>query len=168
MAQHTLPGRVWPTRELLGLGGPDARVEVVRDRGRPGLVGVRVDKMVPDCGGSLDDRRRMRRSVMTFWIDPLRDDVPVESAWQSYAKGSDELEIDGRVTYTAWARTADGRWYPSAWRTVTRLNLPDRRSTTATDGRLRVWAGERLGAEWFSAPAAREGDRPPTATAPGR
>jgi hypothetical protein len=151
-ARDTLPGRVWPTRVMLGAYGPDARTEVVRDPGRPGLVGMRVDQMVSACGAAMNDRRRMGRSVMTFWLDPVRDDVPVESTWQSYAPGSDELEIDGRVTYTDWGRTADGRWYPAAWRAVTRLGREGKRTVQTQDWRLRVWAGERLRAEWFADP----------------
>lgn len=163
MAADTLPGKVWPTREGLSAYGTNVTLEVVWDRGRPGLVGLRMDRYAPNRAEDVNDRRRMQHDVMTFWLDPLRDDVPVEATSQSYAKGSAELESDGRTTYTAWDRTSDGRWYPSAWRVVTRFNQRGEWTARTEDWRLQVWTGERLGAEWFADPTTNR-DAPPTAT----
>ena len=159
MAEETLPGKVWPTREGLQAYGTDVRLEAIRDRGRPGLVGLRMDRHGPGHPhGLMEDQRRMWLDVTTFWFDPLRDDVPVEATWRVYAKGSGELETDGRTTCTDWARTADGRWYPAAWQVVTRFNREGSWTVHTEEWRLRVWAGERLGAEWFAGPTRNDND----------
>src|SRR5439155_5892982 len=132
----------------LGLFGADSKAALRADKDRPGLVGLRIEQMIQDGSG---DETRKRKNVSVHWLDPAKDDLPVELVWQTYTPKGDKVETEAHITYTAYAKTDDGRWYPSAWRAVVKTT---RRATikNSTEAHMQLWSGRKLGAEWFDDP----------------
>jgi hypothetical protein len=147
-----IPGRIWPT--LLGLGIVESTVkwELLRDPDRAGLVGLRVVRATPD------DEYRIEQ---TFWLDPARDDIPVESIKTNKTGG--DLVIHTRTVYSDPKQTPDGMWYPSRWRKWEDSG-PITDDAPQWDYLLRVYPAHRVDDAWFTGEAIRIGT--PAATQP--
>jgi hypothetical protein len=150
-ARMTLPGNLWPTRVTIGLYGSESKAELLRDDKHPGLVGLRVEQMIVMGGQGENDRQK---TISVRWLDPKRDDLPVESWWQTFKRDGETIETESHTTYTAFAQTPDGRWYPSAWKSVVTTT---RRAMTGSSSvhHMQVWPGRTLEAKWFRDPMIR-------------
>ncbi|HZZ43453.1 MAG TPA: hypothetical protein VFE58_10995 [Tepidisphaeraceae bacterium] len=159
-AQNTLPGHLWPTRNSLGNIGADAKTGIIVDPARPGLVALYIER------SSRGREMQFERSVNLLWIDPAKGDVPVETTYTVYwPDKKDMVQVENHTAYSGWTKAANGSWYPTAWRTVTWGEYGQgMKYTDATEHRLRVWTGIRLGSEWFGEPRA-EGVGPATVPA---
>jgi hypothetical protein len=141
----SLPAKIWPTRANLGLFGPDAKAQLLTDPAKPGLIGLRTDRVYFGAG------MKPMRSMATFWFDPSRDDMPVESVSVTYKGTTDVEDTRFEHRFTGYEKTSKGRWYPSEWVITTKMAEPNRHAYTEKV-HARVWSDEKLPDEWFRRP----------------
>jgi hypothetical protein len=120
LASVGLGGEIWPTRYKISMGGTDSQAEIITDSARPGLLGIHVER-----SGMSDGRKERYES--TYWIDPGKDDMPVERLWRVHADGNLTTEVSTK--YLEYAQLPDGKWYPKRWQETRSQRLP-RRPTT--------------------------------------
>jgi hypothetical protein len=144
LAQEGLGGAVWPSGGGSSIGSTDSKAELITDPARPGLVGITSERTWKEQGQSI-------RSESVSWIDPTRDDMPVEKTWRYWVNGS--LFTETSTKYLEYAQLPDGQWYPKRW-VETRLDNVPRRSTTQltkslTQYNLLVVPNMTLDKDWF-------------------
>jgi len=148
-----LGGTIWPNRWRLNLiGSSSARASLISDAKHAKLTGLRVQHLMPRENG------RKERQEHVIWLDPARDDLPVESAWRVFDNDGKTVRLEVRRQYLEYARLANGQWYPLRWK-YTRTQFPTRKqastqpATRVTEYNLVVAPGMELGQEWFVNPA---------------
>jgi hypothetical protein len=144
-AQSFLPGRIWPTRIGLGAFGADAKLRVITDPAKPGLIALQVDQTYPDFD------MKPRRVLKTYWLDPAKDDMPVERTHITYVGTTDREETRSDQKFGVYAKTAEGKWYPPEWTTITTMYQPQETIYRQTE-RVRIWPGKALEPRWFKRP----------------
>jgi hypothetical protein len=140
------PFNAWPTRAAIGLYGADAKAEFITDKTKPALVGLRTTQVYPGT------EMKPTRTINTFWLDPAKDDMPVESVHITYYGTTDKKYLHSESRFTAYAQTDAGQWYPSAWSSTTSVHIEDKVTTNETKSFARAWTSETLGDEWFQKP----------------
>jgi hypothetical protein len=149
---YDLPGQLWPSRLALGAftGGT---WETRADPDRPGLIALRHVRGTPDGG---------YRREWTYWLDPARDDLPVESLETN--KAGEGFVNRTRRVYSDFKRTAAGQWYPSRigeW--ITLGDTPDEPPPPPRESVVEVYPGHPVDREWFGDLAERLNRAAPTA-----
>jgi hypothetical protein len=150
---YTLTGEIWPGRHIMDYKhGNRIKIEVqlLTSPDRPGQVGVQVDE-----SGLAIVIMRNSRLQMIWWLDPARNDVPVEKIKRFYGlKG--ELENEEVTKYAEYAQLPNGLWYPTAWETTdSNFSGGDVHVRAKVKGCLQFVPGMALDAEWFSDPQER-------------
>jgi hypothetical protein len=150
---YTLTGDIWPGRHIIDYKhGNRIKIEVqlLTSPDRPGQVGVQVDE-----SGLAMIVMRSSRLQMIWWLDPARNDVPVEKIKRFYGlKG--ELENEEVTKYAEYAQLPNGLWYPTAWETTdSNFSGGDVHVRAKVKGCLQLVPGMALDAEWFSDPQER-------------
>jgi len=114
----SLSASIWPGRRIFDYSHiPYANVhlEVVTDSSHQGLVGLDVHISNMQQYGSDPQPTESRE---TFWLDPTRDDMPIERIKQYYL--SDRiLSKEVHVRYLAYAQLKGGQWHPTHWLSTT-------------------------------------------------
>jgi hypothetical protein len=144
--------QIWPHigQDISFRGQPKPFVEILLDRTRPELVVLRVKGEIPGFGAS--STRPYYWWDDYYWLDPKRDYLPVESVEYS----SDREDAPTHIVYLAFARLADGRWYPT--HSQARTFFPA--STGVSDPGYgdewrQVLQDQKLEDQWFTDPAGR-------------
>jgi hypothetical protein len=140
----TLPGHLWPTRAELDVYGTETKAEVIMSPERKGLVALRVETRI-----EVSDSPRKQRRVTTYWMDPMKDDMPVETLRQSYKADGQILAEETRIVYQDPVQAKNGRWYPSKW-VQTIKKHGGKELNQMTEVHLKVWSDRQLGKEWFA------------------
>jgi len=109
---YCLPSNLWKGREELFLYGYGPKADTVKDPSRPGVIGLRLRE-----GDFSEEAKGLQRTEKVFWIDPARNDVPVETVVDSrkYGKGGVVTRTQFLTNYDQYARLDDGTWYPVHW-----------------------------------------------------
>ncbi len=148
---YTLPGHLWRTREAIGLFGADGKASLLADKDRPTLIALRTEQMTN--GRDM----KWQKDASTYWIDPARNDVPVETLLQIYqpvveaGNSPPRIENEIHTIRTRFEKTGNGTWYPSEWRTsFTQHGQTE--SVSGEQNHLQVWGGKTLPPEWFNPP----------------
>jgi hypothetical protein len=150
-----LSSTLWPDRGTLGLFGTDTKVELIGDVMRPGIVGVQIERLA--FVGNRKGEQVQRKEWEIRWIDPAKDDLPVETHSRAYAPDGATLDTEWHSTYGDYLQTAGGQWYPSTATRVIRSRLPGGSERTATEKtHLRVFSGKTLDDAWFGDLAQRD------------
>lgn len=141
-----LPPKIWPTQMSLRANATTAKTELITDPARTGLVGLRVAQIVMLDGEEYG-------SEHTFWLDPARDDIPLESTETTKA-GTGSMAYR-KTVFAEPKQTSTGRWYPSRWTEYSGFDP----ITPATEPKghflLRVHPGYPVDASWFVNPVER-------------
>jgi hypothetical protein len=145
LGQFSLQSHVWKTQVGMGAFGADAKVKLVRDEKRPGMVGLQVDQKYP--GRDMKPTRMLN----TYWMDPAKDDVPVERTQITFVELTEKEEIRFETKFEKYAQTEKGQWYPSEWTTVTTMHYQGT-DVRHSKNRLQIWVGKTVGEEWFKKP----------------
>ncbi len=153
-----LAGKIWPSRYVTGIrAGTDA--SLTQDAAHPGLIGIRY-KRTPQ-----PDEGTTEINESTWWLDPVRDDMPVETTWSSSPRAGAAVRTEMRVRYLDYAQLPDGQWYPTRWQED--RSDRDRKTGKMVPStqyyRLQIWPKLRLGDEWFRPPEPPPTTQPPPA-----
>lgn len=157
---------VWPSAEFTMIEIPGTVATLLTDKDRPGLIGVR-------CEGANDfdptHRLNLPRTRMTFWIDPARDDMPIETVREDRPTTRGGLTYVTRTEFKEHARLPNGRWYPTRWtgNQTSDDGEPDS-NRPVNEWRLGIYPGAKLDADWFERPGKNHVDKlaQPAATRP--
>jgi hypothetical protein len=148
---RTLAGFTWPTRVRLGVFGADAKASIITDaKNHPGQLGLHVEQML-----FVTDMTQKQLDVDTYWLDPSRDDMPIEWKMTQYEKDGKTISTDSTVTFLEWKQLPNGQWYPTRWTSDFVSNEGGRSIGNKQAFHLAMCPGEKLGDEWFTNPAAK-------------
>jgi hypothetical protein len=142
--------QIWPHigQKISFPGMSKPFVEVLLDRTRPELVVLHVKGEIP--GFHTSSTRSDYWWDDYYWLDPKRDYLPVESVeYRSYSG-----DAPTHTVYLAFARLADGRWYPT--HSQARTFFPANSGVSDAgygDGWLQVLQDQKLDDQWFTDPA---------------
>lgn len=148
LGQQGLAGKLWPSRFKTSIGFEGIKADILQDAAHPGLVGVHY-KTTPQ-----PDNGAAGISESTWWIDPTRDDMPVEVTWSYFQKEGGDAQIQSRVRYLEHAQLPNGQWYPTHWQEERsdRDRKTGKMVPSVQHYRLQVWPKLRLDDEWFRRP----------------
>jgi hypothetical protein len=141
-----LPGQIWPD---LAPYGADSKLQLITDKTRPGQVGLRLEQQVYMKAGVYE------REVSLCWLDPGRDDMPLERTSQRYAQDGKITGSEFKTTYLQHKQLPDGRWYPSQWRTTTIDRARGDKIMRDEECHLQLFPGATLEPAWFTNPVER-------------
>lgn len=148
MPKVSLPKQIWFGLEQLLLNNrlrKKTKVKLLEDINRPGLVGLYAEGHILSC-----DSPRRQRIEQILWIDPERDDMPVERLSRDYKQDGKTVELKLLTKYLDYAQLSDGRWYPRHWRMTTEIGEQQRKS--CREFHLQIFAGMKLDESWFTNP----------------
>ncbi len=133
---------------------------MLRDPARPGLIVVQVEQTLPFA---LQKGAANYHSDTLYWLDPARDDLPVETVTHSNSSGGEKLDSASHTVYLEFARVADGRWFPSHWQTrgFSPPSTQPVKDDGYTDFRRQIFQDQKLRAEWYGDPRLRMTDKLP-------
>jgi hypothetical protein len=143
-ARESLPGMLWLNKNNYDFYGPTAKVELFTDSSRPGKIGIR--------GSTLIQRSPTvsQREEKIFWIDPGRDDLPVETIIRDYRPDGKTIETENKTLYLDYSQLPTGQWYPAHWRGITKGKYP-----RTSEYRLLIAPNLKLAPFWFTNPVER-------------
>lgn len=151
----TLPGVLWPANNLRVLFGVDGKTEIVADSAHPGLVGLKIDKLY--FMHAMNDTQL----AQMYWFDPAKDDLSVESTEVYTSLNTHKVVLQHHNVFSAFAQTENGRWYPTRWQQLQRINdWPQGALETSWDTRVQLSTNKKLDAEWFLDPATLAATKP--------
>jgi hypothetical protein len=107
---------LWPYVGELAPGRGTRVAEVMRDPAHAGLLVLHLDQTSPF---RFNNGPANYRNDAYYWLDPSRDDLPVETVIYSNSSGGEKLDDTTHSVYLEFARAGDGRWYPSHWQSRT-------------------------------------------------
>jgi hypothetical protein len=145
-AWFSVPGEIWVGSERLFTFNPETDVKLKRDAvKRPGLIGI----LASDRFGSHE-----------VWIDPKRDDLPVEYIYTRNDGPSTTMNAHWR--FEAFAQVPGRRWHPTKWTHTITYNstVTGVIATRVTLVHLQVEPRLRLDGKWYGNPIDRVGDKP--------
>jgi hypothetical protein len=148
-----LTGRwVWPIPSALQQAILE-NITLLQDDTHPKLLGIRTHTD-PDPKRGLETT-----GDSTIWYDPARDDVAVETDYQSVpTQGAPVPSTRSQTKYLEFAQLEGSkRWYPTHWQeTYTSTNPRTRQAQTSTSHyRLQFVPTLKLADEWFQDPRPR-------------
>ena len=115
---------------------------MINDAARPGLVGVQTDdRLIPT--------EPLYRTIV--WIDPKRDDMPIERMEIEDPPEKDAPRTYYRTQYLEHAQLPDGRWYPTHWERTSVNN--GRVGSMKLIYRLQLFPGKKADPSWYTDPA---------------
>ncbi len=137
-AEQGLAGRIWPSPQMRMWFGPQTKVEVLHDAKRDNQIGLCVETM------SSPTQNTKQRNMSIFWLDPARDDMPVEKVHKTLSANGKTSKRKDITRYLDYAQLPNGQWYPTRWQTV--------RDGKSGEYILQIFPGAILSNEWFAQP----------------
>jgi len=161
MPKASLSKEIWLGREQLLLNGcrampilsklaykirrKKAKAKLLDDINHPSLVGLYVKGHFFSCCP-----RELKQIKQFLWIDPERDDMPVETLSCDYGSDAKTIELKLLTKYLDYAQLSDGRWYPTRWQMTYEVhNRPDK---YCLEFHLQLFADMKLDKSWFTDP----------------
>lgn len=141
------PGRFSFGSYALHFYQPTTSARIIHDDAHRGLLGIDV---TADYGADT-------KAISQLWVDPRRDDVPIEYTCKK-AESSGHVYSIETVRYTSWQQTPDHHWYPSRWTKQTKRDYPALKDVLHEKFYLTIDPNARLGEEWFAAPMKHFGE----------
>ena len=142
-AEQSLAGKVWPGLVGRRLAVGD-KVELMKDDKHPGQVGLREISFYQ----VRQDVKRRNETVL--WLDPAREDMPVEKTYRSYASDNKTVKNERHTKYLDYSQLPSGQWYPTRWRQTTTYRGADK---DVQEYNLQIIPNMKLDDEWFTSPA---------------
>jgi hypothetical protein len=151
LSEIALASKFWPTSFNTGIGASGTTADLLRDAARPGLVGLHY-KRVPIGQSGIT-----YSSENTWWLDPARDDMPIETTLSSTETGQPKPESVTHTRYDKFAQLPNGQWYPTQWREdrTTRNSRTEKESSSTGYYRLQIVSTLKLDDNWFTDPRTR-------------
>jgi hypothetical protein len=151
---YCLSNEVWKGREALHLYDFGPRTDTLQNKAHPRAVGVRLRE-----GDFGPKARPPARTEKIFWIDPNRDDMPLETTVreEKFAPGSDTVAttVEVHFRYLDYARLPDGRWYPTHWeQQLSRKSTQGRTFDFFLEYHLQIFPNRQLDPIWYGNRAA--------------
>jgi hypothetical protein len=140
-----LAEEIWFGREQLLLNTRKARAKLLKDIDRPDLIGLYTEGHIYRC-----DSPSSQRIEQILWIDPNRDDTPVEMLSLDYGVDGKTVELKLLTECIDYVQLPDGRWYPTHWRMTTEVGKQPRKSYR--EFYLHIFVGMKLDETWFTNP----------------
>ncbi len=153
IADEGLGGVIWPNNYRNGWQNPGVKVKAISDktRGRR-LIGLHVER-----AEQIDQGMGRRETIL--WLDPTRDDMPVEKTRRIYDGKGKTVTTEVRTQYLEFARLPNGQWYPTRWREersqAPRNKKDGKPRISVQEYNLQIVPGMKLDDEWFTNPAER-------------
>jgi len=150
--QFSLAAEIWPTRDKLQFHRPVTKVELLTAPDRPGQVALYASVSPSQYEDPESGRREQTR-----WIDPGRDDMPMEYIQVTYQPDGKTVWFRTEVRYLDHAQLPNGQWYPTRWQTKQHISrLKGRPETSRTcEYYLRIYPDVKVDKDWFTNPAER-------------
>jgi hypothetical protein len=145
LAHDSFPGQVWRTRVAMGAFGADAKFKLIKDPKEPNVICLELDQVYPG------PEMKPTRGIERHWIDVAKDDMPLRELHATYVGTSDKEYLKFETQYSAYAKTAGGRWYPTEWKTVTTMTPPSVEKSYMTT-RAQLWTDRGIDDKWFRKP----------------
>ncbi|MHC4631307.1 MAG: hypothetical protein ACYS9C_08535, partial [Planctomycetota bacterium] len=94
---------------------------------------------------------RFNRMEIIYWIDPARDDMPVETIARMFDKSHESITKERLTRYLNYASIRENQWYPTQWQ-KTNMDYSDESSKTIgiTEYNLRIFPDMELDDWWFN------------------
>lgn len=137
-----LAGRIWFGRDRLFISTRGAKVRLLEDVNRPDLVGV-----------YSEGHRQLKRIEHIYWIDPNRDDMPVERLSCDYSADGKTVERKFFTEYISYSQLSDGRWYPAHWQMTSEHR--ERPGKSCRKYYMNFSTDMKLDKSWFTNPEER-------------
>jgi hypothetical protein len=151
-ARQSLPGFIWPTRKRIGLFGADAKASLLTDPKKyPGQLDLHVEQYT-----FVSDMTQKQLEVSDFWLDPSRDDMPIEWTSVQYEKDGKTIGTKSATNFLQWKQSANGQWYPTRWKFDFVMNQGGRSVHSKQAFELVMCPDAKLGDEWFADPAKKK------------
>jgi len=112
------------------------------------LTGLYVEGHINSCNSPLS-----KRIEQTYWIDPNRDDMPVELLSHDYSEDGKTVELKLLTEYIDYAQLSDCRWYPAYWQMTIEAGKQPRKSCRKFY--LIISTDMKLDVLWFKNPEER-------------
>jgi hypothetical protein len=117
-----------------------SELTLLRDAGRPNQIGLRNDVI-----------DRANRVEIIYWIDVVRDDIPVETIARIFDKSHESITEERHTRYFDYAGVRENQWYPTRWQ-QTNMDYSDGNSSAIgiTEYNLRIFPDMELDDWWFN------------------
>jgi hypothetical protein len=157
-----IASEIWPqipsgdvSTQMKSIGMTVSKVEAVRDARHVRLIGIRVTR---EMDLKIEGLKFPKWQQTVYWIDPERDDMPVETVRRSRPDIKDEeAESVTRIQYESYAALPDGKLYPTKWRSEQfRPDLPAKQRVIRHAYSLQIFPDTKLDAKWYADPQASE------------
>ena len=146
--RHSVSGQVWPTRWGMSLYGTGTAVETTRDPAHPERLTIHARQFSNTATAVL-------QKEVIHSLDTSRDDVPIRKLIRDYAEDGRTIEREYEYTYLDWTQLPNGRWYPTRWRQVNRINQKGSLVIESSfETHLRIFPGATIDSWWFTMPPA--------------
>jgi hypothetical protein len=139
----SIPGDIWVGSERLFAFNPQTQIKLKRDPARVGLIGIVASN---DFG------------THEVWIDPSRDDVPIDSVYKR--NDGPASTMTERWKFETFAQVHGGCWYPTRWKHTISYQQPRFSDSEVTLVHLQVEPKLPLDAKWFDNPIKRLANKP--------
>ncbi len=147
----SISGRIWPGRFLTddaNLRRFSIRHKLLENDDRPDQIGLNIQKIpLPP--------KKTTRTEYIFWLDPSRDDMPVDRIKRVYDLNGALLRETHRH-YISYAQLPNDSWYPTHWElTVSQYTNGRIKDTRNEVYHLQIFPDVELDPLWFANPADR-------------
>jgi hypothetical protein len=144
--KRDLAEEIWRGRRNLLIGAPRPVIMLIKDPGRPDLLGIYAEGCIWTGIGD-----QFQRVEQVCWLNSDRDDMPVETLLRDYAPDGKTVALKTTIEYMSHAQLPSGKWYPSRWIQTTTVRTGQGRR----EFRLQIFEGMRLEESWFVDPQGR-------------
>ncbi|MHC4282523.1 MAG: hypothetical protein ACYSWZ_06095 [Planctomycetota bacterium] len=141
----SLPYKLWPRHLRQKVSHADyggtvvSELTLLGDAERPQQIGLHNDVI-----------DRFNHMEIIYWIDPARDDMPVETIARMFDKSHESITEERHTRYFDYASVRENQWYPTRWQ-KTNMDYSDENSRTSgiTEYSLRIFPDMELDDWWF-------------------
>ncbi len=147
---YYLSNEIWKGWEALHLYEFGPRTDTLQDPAHPGAVGLRLRE-----GDFGPKAKPPARTEKIFWIDPNRDDMPLETTVR-HEKFAPHLNttVEFHFRYLNFARLPDGRWYPTHWeQQLSRKSTQGKSDSFSLEYHLQLYPNMELDPAWYGSRA---------------
>jgi hypothetical protein len=146
---YRLANQIWKSRDALYLWGFGPKPEMVTDKDHPNAFGLRLRE------GDFSPKAPLQaaRTEKVFWIDPTRDDLPLEATIREEKfdpRQKEPTTIEFKFRYLKYGRLSDGRWFPAHWeKQLSRKSTDGKADSFSIKYHLQIFPNAKLDRGWY-------------------
>ncbi len=145
---YRLGYHLWKGRDALFLWGFGPKQDLVTDKDHPNALGLRLRE-----GDFSPKAEPQARTEKIFWIDPTRDDLPLEATTREekfIVRQKPPVIIEFKIRYLKYAQLPNGRWYPSHWENrLSRKDSDGKADGFSLEYHLQIFPKAKLDPAWY-------------------